>query len=213
MNPVLQLGEIASVVMGQAPPGKDCNKEGRGEPFVKAGEFSMARPVIREWTTNPLKKAQDGDVLVCVVGATAGKVNLGIDCAIGRSVAAVRPLLQRLDTNYLYHFLCTKTLLLRHGSQGLAQGVITREMLLGLDIPLPSLEEQRRIAAILDKGEAIKVLLSKRERSLLAVEASLFSDLHQGGNGDLVGRAYSLNDVFWFQEGPGVATGNSQAQA
>ena len=151
MNPVLQLGDIASVVMGQAPPGKDCNKEGNGYPFVKAGEFSADRPIIREWTINPLKKAKEGDVLVCVVGATAGKVNLGIDCAIGRSVAAVRPLPQRLDTNYLHHYLKTKTLALRHGSQGLAQGVITREMLLGLEIPLPPLEEQRRIAAILDK--------------------------------------------------------------
>ncbi len=92
MNPVLQLGDIASVVMGQAPPGKDCDKEGNGYPFVKAGEFSADRPIIREWTINPLKKAKEGDVLVCVVGATAGKVNLGIDCAIGRSVAAVRPL-------------------------------------------------------------------------------------------------------------------------
>jgi type I restriction enzyme S subunit len=152
MNPVLQLGDIASVVMGQAPPGKDCNKEGNGYPFVKAGEFSSDCPIIREWTTNPLKKAKDGDILVCVVGATAGKVNLGINCAIGRSVAAVRPLPQRLDTNYLHHFLKTKTLALRHGSQGLAQGVITREMLLGLEIPLPPLEEQRRIAAILDKA-------------------------------------------------------------
>lgn len=87
MNPVLQLGDVASTVMGQAPAGKDCNKAGNGYPFVKAGEFSADRPVIREWTTNPLKKAKEGDVLVCVVGATAGKVNLGIDCAIGRSVA------------------------------------------------------------------------------------------------------------------------------
>lgn len=129
MNTLLQLGDIERVVMGQAPPGKDCNKDGNGYPFVKAGEFSGDRPVVREWTTNPLKKAKDGDVLVCIAGATAGKVNLGIDCAIGRSVAAVRLLPQRLGTNYLHHFLRTKTLVLRHGSQGLAQGVITREML------------------------------------------------------------------------------------
>ena len=151
MNPTCQLGDVASVVMGQAPPGSDCNKEGRGESFIKAGEFSAEKPIVREWTTNPLKRAQNGDVLVCVVGATAGKVNLAIDCAIGRSVAAVRPLPQKLDTNYLHHFLRTKTMVLRHGSQGLAQGVITREMLLSLNIPLPPLEEQRRIAVILDK--------------------------------------------------------------
>lgn len=129
MNTLLQLGDIVRVVMVQAPPGKDCNKDGNGYPFVKAGEFSGDRPVVRKWTTYPLKKAKDGSILVCIVGATAGKVNLGIDCAIGRSVAAVRPLPQRLGTNYLHHFLRTKTLVLRHGSQGLAQGVITREML------------------------------------------------------------------------------------
>ena len=167
MNTVIQLGDIASVVMGQAPPGKDCNKEGNGYPFVKAGEFSGDRPILREWTTNPLKKAKDGDVLVCVVGATAGKINLGIDCAIGRSVAAVRPLPERLYTNYLHHFLRTKTLVLRHGSQGLAQGVITREMLLGLEIPLPPLEEQRRIAAILDR---VSFLLMRSDNACTLVD-------------------------------------------
>jgi type I restriction enzyme S subunit len=190
--------------MGQAPPGPDCNKDGRGEPFVKAGEFSADKPIVREWTTNPLKRAQNGDVLVCVVGATAGKVNLAIDCAIGRSVAAVRPLPQRLDTNYLHHFLRTKTMALRHGSQGLAQGVITREMLLSLNIPLPPLEEQRRIAAILDKGESIKALFVQREKAFLSVEESLFTALREGDNRGLTGKAYSLSDIFWFQEGPGV---------
>jgi type I restriction enzyme S subunit len=174
MNTVIQLGDIASVVMGQAPPGKDCNKEGNGYPFVKAGEFSGDRPVVREWTTNPLKKAKDGDVLVCVVGATAGKINLGIDCAIGRSVAAVRPLPERLYTNYLHHFLRTKTLVLRHGSQGLAQGVITREMLLGLEIPLPPLEEQRRIAAILDKTNEINRFRECYQALCRDLELSIF---------------------------------------
>lgn len=183
MNTVIQLGDIASVVMGQAPAGKDCNKEGNGYPFVKAGEFSADRPVIREWTTNPLKKAKDGDVLVCVVGATAGKINLGIDCAIGRSVAAVRPLSQRLDTSYLHHFLKTKTLVLRQGSQGLAQGVITREMLLGIEIPLPPLEEQRRIAAVLDK---IQNQIAKHE---LAIEA--LKELNRG----------SASRLFQFSDG------------
>ena len=50
---------------------------------------------------------------------------------------------------------------LRHGSQGLAQGVITREMLLNLNIPLPPLEEQRRIAAILDKASLLRARSSE----------------------------------------------------
>jgi type I restriction enzyme S subunit len=177
MTPTCQLGDIASVVMGQAPPGSDCNKDGRGEPFVKAGEFSADKPIVREWTTNPLKRAQDGDVLVCVVGATAGKVNLAIDCAIGRSVAAVRPLPQRLDTNYLHHFLRTKTMALRHRSQGLAQGVITREMLLSLNIPLPPLEEQRCIAAILDQCASLTASQELHLSTMRELEGALLRQM------------------------------------
>ena len=154
--PTVLLGEVASTIMGQAPPGKDCNKEGRGTIFVKAGEFDDRRPLIREWTTRPLRMAAKGDVLVCVVGATAGKINLGIDCAIGRSVAAVRPKSGRIDTNYLHHFLVTETMFLRRRSQGLAQGVITREMLEQLPIPLPPLRVQRRIAATLDEADEMR---------------------------------------------------------
>src|SRR5258706_2526100 len=86
-----QLGVLSEIVMGQATPGSECNFDGNGTPFVKAGEFGESRPIIREWTTKPLKYAKVNDVLVCVVGATCGKLNLGADCAIGRSVAAIRP--------------------------------------------------------------------------------------------------------------------------
>jgi type I restriction enzyme S subunit len=99
------LGDVAEFIMGQAPPGAECNFDGQGTIFVKAGEFRERFPVVREWTTRPLKLARSGDVLVCVVGATAGKVNLAIDCAIGRSVAAVRPDPSKLDSSYLYRFL------------------------------------------------------------------------------------------------------------
>jgi type I restriction enzyme S subunit len=89
--PTLRLGDVAEIIMGQAPPGEACNKEGRGKIFVKAGEFAERYPIICEWTTRPLKLAQSGDVLVCVVGATAGKINQAIDCAsVARSRLFVR---------------------------------------------------------------------------------------------------------------------------
>ena len=80
------LGDQATVVMGQAPPGSECNRENMGTPFVKVGEFGAEFPSVREWTTKPLRMAAPNDVLICVVGATAGKINRSLECAIGRSV-------------------------------------------------------------------------------------------------------------------------------
>lgn len=163
-NGWVPLGNVAEIVMGQAPPSTDCNTNGTGTVFIRAGEFDDRRPVVREWTTSPLKKARVGDVLVCVVGATAGKVNESIDCAIGRSVAAVRPDARKLLSPYLYHFLRTQVLRLRAKSQGLAQGVITREMLQELPLPLPPPLDQLRIAEVLDRAEALRA----KRRSALA---------------------------------------------
>jgi type I restriction enzyme S subunit len=148
------LGQVVDLVMGQAPSSKDTNFDGRGTPFVKVGEFGTIRPIIREWTTNPLRMAQRTDVLLCVVGATCGKINLGEECAIGRSVAAIRPHPSKLDQFYLYYFMMTLVERLRAGSVGAAQTVISKEMVETVQIPLPTLPEQQRIVGILDDAFA-----------------------------------------------------------
>lgn len=182
------LGNLVSIVMGQAPPGSSSNFGGRGTPFVKAGEFGESRPIIREWTTQPLKFAKSGDVLLCVVGATCGKINLGVDCAIGRSVAAIRPDPERLDQFYLHYFLMTLVESLRAGSTGAAQTVISKEMIQALQLPWQPLPDQRRIVAILDEAfAAIATAKANTEKNLQnareVFEGYLESVLAQGGAG------------------------------
>lgn len=147
---LMKLGEVAEFIMGQAPPGVECNKVGEGTVFVKTGEFGALYPEVCEWTTKPLKFAQTGDVLICVVGATIGKLNLAIDCAIGRSVAAVRPA-EALHTKYLYYALMPFTLALRKASRGSAQGVIGKTDLASIELRVPPPDEQDAIVARVDE--------------------------------------------------------------
>ena len=175
--PTKLLGEISESIMGQAPPGDACNFEGVGTPFVKAGEFGNGRPIIREWTTKPLKFAKSTDVLVCVVGATCGKLNLGADCAIGRSVAAIRPNPSLLNQGFLYAFLQGWTLILRSGSQGSAQGVITRDMLASIPIPVPPLAEQERIVKLLDEADELRKLRAQADTRTADLIPALFHEM------------------------------------
>ena len=183
-----QLSDIAEFVMGQAPPGSNCNTTGDGMPFVKAGEFGALRPIIREWTTRPLKVAAAGDILICVVGATAGKLNLGADCAIGRSVAAIRPS-AKVPAEFLYARLKSEVLRLRASSTGTAQGVISRETLAAIPLLLPPLAEQRRIVAKLD---ALTARLARARAELDRVpiltarlRSEAFAVLWEGGRATL----------------------------
>lgn len=168
----VSLDRVADFVMGQAPPGNECNTKGEGTVFVKTGEFGELYPVVREWTTKPLKLAKQGDVLICVVGATVGKLNLSIDCAIGRSVAAVRPRVG-LNTKYLYFMLMPFTLRLRRGSRGSAQGVIGKAELSAIKIRVPSGNEQARIVAKVDELMALCDQLEKQQQDRRKLQNAL----------------------------------------
>ena len=173
------LGKLADFIMGQAPPGTDCNERGEGTLFVKVGEFGPLYPEHRAWTTRPLKFAKEGDVLICVVGATVGKINLGVDCAIGRSVAAIRPS-AALRQRYLYYALMPFTLRLRADARGSAQGVIGRTDLSAVLIWTPSLEQQDRVVAKVEELMGLCDALEAAQREREAVRTRLrTSALHQ----------------------------------
>jgi type I restriction enzyme S subunit len=192
--PTKKIGDLAETVMGQAPPGSECNFDRKGIPFIKAGEFGESRPLIREWTTRPMKLAKSSDVLVCVVGATCGKLNLGLDCAIGRSVAAIRPNESLLNQGFLYAFLQGWTLRLRSGSQGSAQGVITRDMLESIPIPVPPLAEQERIVNLLDEADELRKLRVQADSRTAALIPALFNQLF--GDSEARGwKEYAFGDL------------------
>jgi type I restriction enzyme, S subunit len=166
------LDKVANFVMGQAPPGNECNTSGNGTVFVKTGEFGELYPIVREWTSKPLKMAKQGDVLICVVGATVGKLNLAIDCAIGRSVAAIRPR-DGLNTKYLYFMLMPFTLRLRSDSRGSAQGVIGKAELSAVKLRVPSNDEQSRIVAKVDELMALCDTLEAQQQARRKLQNNL----------------------------------------
>lgn len=172
----LRISEFSELVMGQAPPGAECNKDGHGDVFVKTGEFGVRFPEVREWTTKPLKFAKAGDVLICVVGATVGKLNLAIDCAIGRSVAAIRPN-EQVVTEYLYYSLHPFVAKIRKNAKGSAQGVIGKVVLNAVKIRVPPLAEQHRIVAKVDELMALCDQLEQQQENSLNAHQTLVETL------------------------------------
>ena len=163
------LGKIATFEMGQAPLGIECNKEQNGTLFVKAGEFGELYPIEREWTTKPLKYGKKSDVFICVVGATCGKLNLGIDCAIGRSVAAIRPT-PGIDTKFIYYQLLPLVQKIRTSSAGSAQGVISKSGLSDIPCIAAPFPDQLKIVAEIEKQFS---RLDEAVASLKRIQANL----------------------------------------
>ena len=149
---VVNLGLVVEVVMGQSPSGIHCNKEGEGMPLLNGPtEYGLNHPDPVQWTTDPKKIANVGDVLFCVRGATAGRMNWADrDYAIGRGVAAFR---HRAGSPYqrflraVVEFKLPKLLASVTGSTFPNLGY---EQITNLTVPGLPLSEQQAIAASLN---------------------------------------------------------------
>lgn len=118
---------------------------------------------------------RSGDVLIAassgsidVVGKAASVIN-DYEGAFGAFCKVLRPLRSRVDPRYFAHFF--KTADYRRTVSNLAAGAninnLKNQHLDELLIPLPSLSEQGRIAAILDQADALR---AKRREALAQLD-------------------------------------------
>jgi type I restriction enzyme S subunit len=143
--------------MGTAPPGETYNERGDGLPMIAgAGDYGERFPNPKKWTTAPVRTSQKGDLIICV-RATIGDLNWSDrKYCLGRGVAAIRPKRDQIDLSWLSHFINANRGDLARRANGSTFPAIKREDLDDWAIPLPPLAEQKRIAAILDKADAVR---------------------------------------------------------
>ncbi|MDL1957130.1 MAG: restriction endonuclease subunit S [Candidatus Desulfofervidus auxilii] len=175
----LKESEEIKLIMGQSPPGKSYNKEGKGLPFIQGkAEFGNMYPSAILWTTQPTKIAEEGDVLISV-RAPVGDVNIcPYRLCIGRGLAAVR-IKKGSNIFYFYWFQKEKQHIENIG-KGSTFKAVTKDELSNLFIPFPPLPEQQKIAEILSTVDKRLELLKKKKEKLERIKKGLMNDLLTG---------------------------------
>ena len=84
-----RLDEICVINMGQSPDSLTYNEKGNGLPFFQGkSDFGDIYPTVRMWCSEPIKIAQEKDILISV-RAPIGALNIAnCECCIGRGLAA-----------------------------------------------------------------------------------------------------------------------------
>jgi type I restriction enzyme S subunit len=164
---VSKLGNIAKIIMGQSPKGESYNENGEGEPLINGPvEFGKMYPTERQWTTMPTKFCEKGDILFCVRGATAGKMNFSDKSyCIGRGVAAIKS--ERLvSTEFIYFVLKVMEKVFQATSNGSTFININKDQLHGVNIFDTGEELQDRFVNIVQNIEKQKELLQQSQKEL-----------------------------------------------
>lgn len=146
-----KIGDICEVIAGQSPEGKFYNKSGKGIAFYQGkkdfGEKFIEKPTV--WTTQVTKEAEKGDILMSV-RAPVGPTNFATEkICIGRGLAAIR-VEKEINKDFLFYFfkMFENELV---GNSGAVFNSINKTQIENIEIPLPSLTEQKRIVKILDE--------------------------------------------------------------
>lgn len=160
----VRLGEFCNINMGQSPESSSYNENGEGIPFFQGNaDFGVLHPTARVWCNAPTKTANEGDVLISV-RAPIGALNIADQhCCIGRGLAALTVNQKLCVQKYLWYGLESKINELNSKGTGSTFKAINKTTLEETELLLPPLDEQRRIAAVLDK---VSDLISKRRAQL-----------------------------------------------
>lgn len=177
---VTKLGAVAQIIMGQAPAGDTYNTEGIGLPLVAgAADLGEVNPTCKKYTSAPGKVSQEGDIIMCI-RATIGDLNWADgEYALGRGVAGIR-VGKQVDKLYLWYWLLANKSYFLSKGKGATFLQISRIDIVEALIPLPPLEEQKRIAQVLDKADRLRqkdrLLLQKYDQLLQSVFLYMFGD-------------------------------------
>ena len=165
-------------VFGQSPDSEHYNERGEGIPFLQGNaDFTESHPITRIYTTESGKQCRANDTLISVRAPVGELCRADQVYALGRGVAALRPI--GMDSDFLFHAMQRWRRPLLRAAQGSTFDAVTGRHFSQLRCALPPDGEQTRIAETLkaadDHVRAIEEQIRKAERVAAALDRAHFA--------------------------------------
>jgi type I restriction enzyme S subunit len=189
---LVPLGELGKVVTGATPKTSEADFYGGDIPFVTPAELDQQNPIVSTPRTltaegaSQVRSIPAGAVMVCCIGSL-GKVGIaGRELVTNQQINSIVFHPNRVWPRYGYYACRLLKPKLEAMAPATTVAIVNKSKFEALPVPLPPLEEQRRIAAILDAADSLR---AKRRAALAKLEQlaqSIFIDMF--GRGDAPAR-------------------------
>lgn len=181
------LGELCEVVSGATPKTGEAKFWGGSILWTTPKDLSdLETPYL----DNPSRTITEDGLRSCAASLLPeNSVLLSSRAPIGLVAINRRPMAtnqgfksfvpdrRRLDSKFLYYWLKSNTAFLQNLGNGATFKEISKAVVERIAIPLPPLDEQRRIAAILDKADALRRKRRQVIKVLDSLSPSIFLDM------------------------------------
>ena len=176
---VKKFNKFSKFYSGGTPLTSKSEYYGGEIPFIKSGEIYYDRTeqfLTQEGLNNSSAKlVYRGDLLYALYGANSGEVAISqLEGAINQAILCIQQNKDEAETIYLYNYLkLEKSNIINKFLQG-GQGNLSADIIKNLQIPLPPLPEQKKIADCLstwdcaiEKQSALINALTDRKKALM----------------------------------------------
>ena len=180
--PILPLGKICILHSGGTPRRSNNKYYGGNIPWAKIADLDTENGIVVDTeeyiTVEGLQAINNrifpkGSILLAMYGSIGKLAIAGRDISCNQAILGIQIKdKEHLDINYLRLWLTSIKATLEFQGRGVTQQNISKSIVEKLEIPLPPLEEQRRIAAILDKADGVR---RKRKEAIRLTEELLKS--------------------------------------
>lgn len=159
-----KLGEMAKIFSGGTPKSSKPEFYGGSIPFIRSGEINSTETELfitnKALEKSSAKMVEKGDLLLAIYGATSGEVGISkIDGAINQAILCIR---WHGKNAFLGDWLkLNKETLTKKYLQG-GQGNLSGEIVKSYVIPVPTLEEQKKIVQFLTSLDSSIETLEKQ---------------------------------------------------
>ena len=169
---MVRLGDLGQIITGNTPKTTDAeNYASKDIAFIKPSDIqenkltmlSGAEFYISEYAREKARILIPGCILVTCIGIV-GKVAINnIECAFNQQINAIAPDTKECDTKYIAYAIQSQQHRLQDIANAAVVPILNKTQFSDIEILLPPLEEQRRIATTLDK---VSDLIAKRRAQL-----------------------------------------------
>lgn len=168
---MVRLGDVGLIITGNTPKTSDNkNYDSNDICFIKPSDIDedltdiySSEYYISEYARSKARIVPVLSVLVTCIGIV-GKVGINaIECAFNQQINAIVPDKQKCDYRYLAYAIQYEKPKLQNTANAPVVPILNKSQFSDIEIPLPSLEEQRKIAVVLDK---VSDLIAKRRQQL-----------------------------------------------
>jgi len=184
---VLPAEEIMTVTRGAHPrPKSDSTLWGGEIPIIKIGDrgdhpvITSTKDNVTEKGSKKSKLVDEGTVIVSNAGTTGVPRIVGMTACIHDHWLILKDYKDQLDTRFLYHYLDWNTDYIQTLASGSTVADLNTTDFSSFEIVVPSLDEQKEIATILDDFDSLVFKNQEIRSKLINVKKALLQDLMTG---------------------------------